>query len=119
MLYLVEEYTVHCLTLVFGDMTEENARCKLHDLAMFLDLGSEVSSQEQPAGDPVQTGASSKQQQHLQHCSKETSLWNTSGSASWIRSFFGHLAGGSAEERDFAIGHEHYREQVFFKSLQT
>ena len=68
----------HCLALGYVDMTEENAQCELQDVAMSRDFNSAFSSQQQPAGDHVQTAASSSIICST-HCSNETSPKNASG----------------------------------------
>ena len=73
---------------------------------MCWDFGSAVSlQQQQPPGDHVQTTANSSI--CSTHCRKETGLQKASGvRREFGESSFGHLAGGSAEERDFVSEHE-------------
>ena len=51
----------HYFTLGYVNLAEENVQCKRQDVAMFWDFHSAVSSQQQSAGDQVQTAARSSQ----------------------------------------------------------
>ena len=59
----------HCLALGYVHMNQDNVQMDRQIVAMFLDFGSAVSSQQQAAGDHVQRAASREpqQQKHPQH----------------------------------------------------
>ena len=49
----------HSLTFGYVNMAEKKVQCERQVVAMFWDFGSAVSSQQQSAGDPLQTATSS------------------------------------------------------------
>ena len=100
----------HCCALVYVDMTEE--KCSMQATicvdVLGLRFGSQLATATAIRWPPVAACICSSH--HSKEPSPQTSLGVRRG---FKGSSFGHLAGGSAEERDFVSEHDHYREDVF------